>query len=121
MNDAAPGMGGEDFGGSIAQGPDGKLYLQAGKTAYWNLEVTGLETVRKVGDGKFRVETDQLPLARGFRDRFAQEAIGTSRLVIRRSTPAFTGNFETDFKGAQILSFKKQDDASVRAAAAWDD
>ena len=41
-------MGGEDFGGTITLADDGKLYIQAGKTAYWNLEVTGLDTVRAI-------------------------------------------------------------------------
>ena len=46
IDDVPPGMGGEDFGGSICYARDGKLYVQAGKTGFWNLEVVGLDTVQ---------------------------------------------------------------------------
>ena len=43
------------FGRSDASKPlaaDGKLYLQAGDSAYWNLLVTGLEKVKAIAGGK---------------------------------------------------------------------
>lgn len=36
----------------LTQGADGKLYLQAGDSAVWNLEVTGLDKVRELGGGQ---------------------------------------------------------------------
>lgn len=41
--------------GSLTQARDGKLYLAAGSTAYWNLEVTGLEKVKALPGGKITV------------------------------------------------------------------
>ena len=51
-DDCPCGMGGEDFGGSIACTKQGKLYLQAGKTGFWNVEVTGLDQVRSLAAGR---------------------------------------------------------------------
>lgn len=39
------------FGGSVTLGADGQVYIQAGLTAFWNLELTGLDTVRELGGG----------------------------------------------------------------------
>jgi hypothetical protein len=39
--------------GSLTRSVDGKLYLQAGDSAYWNVEVTGLEKVKALPGGKF--------------------------------------------------------------------
>ena len=44
MSTAPPGMGAEDFGGSVIRANDGKVYVQAGKTAFINCRVTGLDT-----------------------------------------------------------------------------
>ena len=38
--------------GGLTQAADGKLYLQAGASAAWNLEVVGLEKVRKLAGGQ---------------------------------------------------------------------
>jgi hypothetical protein len=43
---------------SITQGANGKLYLQAGESAYWNLEVTGLEKVKTLPGGKIVVPSE---------------------------------------------------------------
>ena len=51
MDDCPCGCGGEDFGGSVACTKEGKLYLQAGKTGFWNVEVTGLDQVRAMPGG----------------------------------------------------------------------
>ncbi|HZZ73941.1 MAG TPA: hypothetical protein VFE24_16935 [Pirellulales bacterium] len=121
MTHCPPGMGGEDFGGSATLGKDGKLYLQAGKTAFWNLEVTGLDTVVRIPGGMLKVDAHDQQVARQFREEQLQASAGKKRLVIKAATPKFTGNLEQDFKGAEIISFKKQDENPVRAAATWDD
>ena len=43
-----PGMGGEDFGGSLTQAADGQVCLQACKTALWNVKVVGLDASASV-------------------------------------------------------------------------
>ena len=114
------GEGGEDFGGSIAQGKDGTIYVTAGKTANWNVKVVGLDTVRKLGFGKIRIEQKDLALAEAIRSEMLQRKAGIRRYEVRKMTPEFTGDLEKDFNG-NVIVFKKQDDAEVRAAMAWDD
>jgi len=41
--------------GSLAHGVDGKLFLQAGNSAYWSMEVAGLEKVKALAGGKMNV------------------------------------------------------------------
>jgi hypothetical protein len=114
-------MGGEDFGGSVTLGRDGKLYVQSGKTGYWNLEVVGLDSVKEIKGGTIRIEESDLAQARHFKDLALQASVGKRRMVVHRMTPAFTGNFDADFKQAEIASYSKQDHSAVRSAAAWDD
>ena len=40
------------FPGSLTRTVDGKLYFQAGDSAYWSVEVTGLEKVKALAGGK---------------------------------------------------------------------
>ena len=121
MDNCPCGMGGEDFGGSIASTKDGKLFLQAGKTGFWNVEVTGLDTVKALKGGKVSLAAADLKKSEAIRDAQLQANVGTRKTSIRKMTPTFTGDFEKDFKGAEILQYKKQDDAAARSAAAWDD
>jgi hypothetical protein len=121
MAHCPPGMGGEDFGGSIAQGPDGKLYVQAGKTAFWNLEVTGLDTVKALPGGRVKVTAKDVAQARAIRERQLQMVAGPRRLTVKMRTPEFSGKWEEDFKGAELFRFQKSDDTVVRGAAAWDE
>ncbi len=121
MSDTPPGMGGEDFGGSITLGKDGKLYLQAGKTAFWNMEVTGLDSVKMLKGASVSIGNAEVKIAQGFHDQFLQATVGKRQTTVKRMTPTFTGNLDNDFKGADIISYKKSDDAAARSAAAWDD
>lgn len=41
--------------GSVTQAPNGKVYVQAGRDAYWNLELTGLDKVKALPGGKLIV------------------------------------------------------------------
>lgn len=121
MSHCPPGMGGEDFGGSIAQGADGRLYVQAGKTAFWNLEVTGLDTVSAVAGATVKVSDKDVAQARKLREQQLQASVGTRRVTVNLLTPKFTGNLENDFKGAELIRFQKTEDTAVRCAATRDD
>ena len=121
MDNCPCGMGGEDFGGSLTLGNDGKLYVQSGKTGFWNLEVTGLENVKEIKGVSIPFSAADVTQAATFHDNYLQKAAGAKRLAIKKNTPLFTGNIEKDFAGADLISFKKSDDAGVHAAAQWDD
>ena len=121
MTNATAGLGAEDFGGSLVQGTDGKVYVQAGKTGLWNLEVTGLETITKFAGGTLTITPED---ARKATDaaRCPAPASGCSAPSgIKKMSPSFTGKFDADFKGAEIVSYKKSDETAVRSALAWDD
>jgi hypothetical protein len=115
------GSGGEDFGGSICLANNGRLYVQAGKTAFWNVEVVGLDTVKAVKGDKVKITDADARKAEAVRVGQLQAAVGTRRATVRRMTPPMTGDFDNDFKGAEVIQYKKQDEAAVRSAAAWDD
>ena len=119
MTHAPPGMGGEDFGGTLTGGKDGKLYVQAGKTAYWNLEVTGLETVRALPGGKIALSGDDLIAAHHARETRGQATAGPLTLVSKKGTPTLNGRFDSDFGDAQAIEFKKGDSDNVRFAATF--
>jgi len=63
MDNSPPGHGFEDFGGSLTQGKDGKLYVQAGKLAVWNLGLSGPETIRSLKGGVLRVTAEDVERA----------------------------------------------------------
>ncbi|NQT86969.1 hypothetical protein HQ560_09405, partial [bacterium] len=121
LDNCPPGMGGEDFGGSIACTPDGQLYVQAGKTGFWNVKVVGLDGVRAMKGESLSISADDVAKAHKLREGYLQAAVGTKRLTLKKATPAFTGDLNRDFKGAQVIAYKKEDSAAVRSAAAWDD
>jgi hypothetical protein len=121
MSHTPPGLGGEDFGGSIAYGKDGKLYLQAGKTGFWNLEVTGLDTVAAIPGGTITISEPEVAQAESFKESEMQAVVGSHLFSIKKMTPVLTGNLVNDFKGLELLSFSKSPEAAVRAAATWDD
>jgi len=121
MDNCPCGMGGEDFGGSTCYAKDGKLYVQAGKTGFWNVEVVGLDTVKELRGNPIQINADEAKQAQKIRESLLQGAVGTRRMSVNKKTPTLTGDFEKDFKGAEVISFKKTDDAAARAAAAWDD
>ncbi|HUS58695.1 MAG TPA: hypothetical protein VM141_08595, partial [Planctomycetota bacterium] len=120
VTDIPPGLGGEDFGGSLIQAKDGKIYLQAGKVALWAIELTGLETAKEIKGGKIKVSEKQTFEAQLIRGQLAQVAVGAKSVKIKRMTQKLTGNIDADFHGAEHLRFKKQDNAEVKCAAAYD-
>ncbi len=121
LDNAPCGMGGEDFGGSICLAKDGRLYVQAGKTAFWNVEVVGLDTVRAIKGGKIIIGDEDIKTAATFKSEYMQEAAGAKRLEIPRKSVTFSGDMAKDFSGIEPVSYKKTDDSAVSTALAWDD
>ncbi|MBM4036199.1 MAG: hypothetical protein FJ291_31070 [Planctomycetes bacterium] len=124
LDNVPPGLGGEDFGGSMRQGADGKVYIQAGKTGLWNVEVTGLDTIQEIPGGKVTLAADDVKTAQTFREKQLQAAVGNKKYTVRKATVAFTGNLDTDFKGfqdAEKPAFERQPGSRVRVAMARDE
>ena len=121
MDNVPPGMGAEDFGGSIAVTDKGELYLQAGKTAYINMKVVGLDTVKRLPGGSLAVSQADLATARQIREKMLQQSVGAAVATARKKTVAFTGDLRKDFDEKQPLAFQKTAADRVEAAIAYDD
>jgi hypothetical protein len=120
LTDCPPGSGGEDFGGSVTQGKDGAVYVQAGKNALWNTVLTGLDAVTVIGEGSVEVTEADVPKAGEFRETALQEAIGLQRFTVKKLTPALTGDLGRDFPGCPLAEGRKGG-AGVAAVMAYDD
>jgi hypothetical protein len=122
VDDIPPGLGGEDFGGSLIQAPDGRIYIEAGKLANWSIEAVGFDTIKTLGNGTLTIgpaEVIAAELAAGGRKQAQEKA---KSVVIRKKTVnTFTGDLGRDFGDAQRLAYQRQPNASVTSVAAWDD
>ncbi len=116
MNDCPPGMGGEDFGGSICLAKDGKLYLQAGKTGYWNIEVANLDKVQQLKGGAITISEKEVLLAQKCKEQVIQANAGVAKMRVAKGTPTFAGNLEKDFAGAELVAYERQPGTRVRTA-----
>jgi len=127
MDNCPCGLGGEDFGGSAIQGKDGKLYLEAGKLALWNVEVVGLENVKAFKGGKFTLSADDALTAEIVRGGALQAIAKPKGVTVKRmqsppeGKPIFSGDLGRDFRGAKRFSYRKQRNAEVTSVIAWDD
>ncbi len=121
LDSCPPGSGEEAFGGSITQGLDGKLYVQAGHISYWDAEVTGLDSIRALPGGKIEFTAADAQQAGTFRAKYLQEATKAKHLVIAKATPVFTGDLDTDFAGIESAKYEKEKATAIRTALAYDD
>ncbi len=121
LTNLPPGGGSEDFGGSLTQAKDGKIYIQAGKAGLWNVAVNGLEKIVPIPGGKVQISQADTTKALAMREAALQDSAGGATLAISKSTVGFSGDLEKDFKGIKPISYQKSEDASVRTALAYDD
>ncbi len=119
MTEAPSGSGAEDFGGSLTQAPDEKVYIEAGKTADWNIRVHGLRRVVSIGSGVLTVSRSDLALARRQREIQLQVAAGRKQMIVRHMQVTFTGHPQRDFHGGNWADFHKGR-STVRVFTAWD-
>jgi len=121
MDTVPPGMGAEDFGGSMSVGKDGQLYVQHGKTAFINSRVVGLDSVRKLPGGKLTVAQGDLAKAGAFREKLLQASVGAKMVTAKKGAVTFTGDLRNDFNIQEPLAFQKTPADRIEAAIAWDD
>jgi len=113
MDDCPAGLGGEDFGGSMIQGADGKVYVQAGKLAVWNVGVVGLDTVKRLGEGEVALRAGDIS------DAPKTLKAPAPILTVKRMKPGFTGDMSEDFSGGHRIPYPR--DSTVTSTAAWDE
>jgi len=121
MTDLPPGCGSEDFGGSVTQSRDGRIFLQAGKMAIWNIEMTGLDSAVSFGGGPLTLSAEEVKQALAIREETLQAAAAGRKLRIKKATISFTGNFGADFRNAEIVDYRKTEEGRIRTALAYDD
>ena len=119
MNTVPPGMGAEDFGGSVILANDGTMYVQHGKTAFIISKVNGLNTVKSLGHGKVKIDIGDTVKANQFKAGYLAVGDSGKNVTVSKKTVAFTGNPAADF-GAQAVSFG-QENAQVQSWLAHDD
>ncbi len=121
LDSAPPGAGEEAFGGEVTQTPDGRVFLQVGHTAFWNVQVVGLESIKALASGTVSLAASDRPQSEVFYNKYLQESVGLKAYTIRKLTPTFTGDVAQDFGGTGNLIAYAKSDASVRSAISYDD
>jgi len=97
INTTPPGMGAEDFGGSIILADDGTMYVQAGKTAFINNRVSGLDSVRVLGKGKVKISARDTLTAQEFKVKYLSVGDSEKRHALKKKSVVFTDNPNRDF------------------------
>ena len=95
MSMDATTSGGEDFGANFVRTPDGKVYLTNGGTDARVHEVTGLETIKRLG-GKFTYTADQYAAAQQQAQDAAAKSTAAKTYAIEKAAtpPAMKGKAE---------------------------
>ncbi len=119
MNTVPPGMGAEDFGGSIIRAHDGALYVQCGKTAFIVCRVSGLDTVKALGSGTLKISAADVLTAQQFKVKALSVADSVKNAGVKKKSIAFTGKAQEDF-GTPSIAFGP-DNARILAWIAHDD
>ncbi len=119
VDDTPPGGGAEDFGGSITLTTDGQVHLQAGQTAFVNLKILGLESVKTLADGALVFTAENQLQAEAARGRLLQATVGDKRVAIPAGNVEFGGNLEQDFGRPPLLRFGTPGSSGIAVAAAW--
>jgi hypothetical protein len=117
MDNAPAGLGGEDFGGSLIQGVDGKIYAQAGKLAVWNLEVVGLDTVKKLGEGMVRLKEVAAAIVKSV---VPPVELPGFEITARKLTATFGKKLSDDLPGAQRVPYSRSGSGGIESTIGWD-
>ena len=117
LNRIPPGMGAEDFGGSMIRTEKGEVYVQAGKTAFIDIRVKGLDTVRELASGKFELTAADVLKAADFQLKYVSAVESAKACSVPAREVAFSGNPHQDFGVGPLADFGPNN-AKVRAWAA---
>ncbi len=104
MSTAPPGMGAEDFGGSVIRANDGAVYVQAGKTAFIDCKLSGLDTVKVLGSGRLTIAPADMLKAQQFKVEYLRVSDAKKVAEVKRKSVKLTGRPNEDF-GTQPISF----------------
>jgi len=119
MNTVPPGMGAEDFGGSVILANDGNMYVQAGKTAFINCKVSGLDTVKPLAAGALTISAADTLQAQQFKIKYLSVSDSVKSVAVKKKSVMFTGDPTKDFGPEQV--WFGPDTAKIRGWLAHDD
>ncbi len=121
LDNVPPGMGGEDFGGFFTGTRDGRAFIQAGKTGFWLVELTGLDSLADLPGGTVEQTAAGLDRSRDWQSRRRQQAAGQQRHDIVRATPTVDGQLD-DWLDAWMVSCDfERGQPNLRAGLLYDD
>ena len=122
LDDCPPGSGGEDFGGFFTGTTDGRAFIQAGKTAYWIVELTGLDTIRRLKGGTIKQTEDGVARSQNVYSQRKQKLAGIKKVDVRRMTAEIDGKMD-EWKEAWFASYwtHPRHGPRIRTALAWDE
>ena len=119
--------GGESFGGNFVRAVNGKTYLTLGTTEAKVMEISGLESIRRL-DGTFRYTPDQYAQAQtDLRNRVAQNNAPREYAIPRNAAPVTVDGNATDWPellddNAQIIEIREDENTRyARVALRYDD
>lgn len=122
MNGAPSGGGGEDFGGYVTVGQDGKVYAQSGHTAYWNLEITGWNQTKRLPVQKTSISKDNFAKAASLAAKMEEKKSKKKEYKLKKHTPGvYYANLNADFKDQKRVWFHRKRSAAVYVAASYDE
>jgi len=119
LNTVPPGMGAEDFGGSVILATNGNMYVQAGKCAFINCKVTGLDTVKPLATGNLTISAADMLQAQQFKVKYLSVSDSVKSATVKKKSIAFTGDPTKDF-GTEQIAFGP-DNAKISGWLAHDD
>lgn len=119
INTTPPGMGSEDFGGSVILANDGTMYVQHGKTAFINSKVSGLDTVKVLGKGTFKITPEDTLLAQGFKTKYLSVGAEKKLYAVKKKTVVFQDNPNKEF-GSPEMKYGENPN-SISTWMAYDD
>lgn len=102
INTTPPGMGAEDFGGSVILANDGTMYVQAGKTAFINNKVSGLDTVKVLGKGKLKITPKDTLLAQEFKVKYLSVGDEKKSTTVKKKSVVFKDSPNNDFGNKEM-------------------
>ncbi|MFP4027199.1 MAG: sugar-binding protein [Candidatus Brocadiia bacterium] len=121
MDDCPPGMGGEDFGGFFTGTTDGRAFIQAGKTGFWIIELTGLNSIRRLDGGPLKQTEAGVARSRNFYSRRKQKLAGVKKTDVHRVSPKVDGELD-EWEKAWFAGYyvHRRGGPRIETALGWD-
>ena len=116
LDNNPPGLGAEDFGGFFTGTTDGRAFIQAGKTGFWIVELTGADTIRRLGGGSLEQTEAGVSASKDMYSVRLQKTAGTKTAEVIAMTPKIDGDL-SDWPADSLNAFQYSNTGDTRMAA----